>query len=207
VPRRLAIQIRKKLTKEQYLKLYSNPVSGIACDMNGAAMNDFMTYCIMVNVLNNIKYSKSMILKALEFWRNQMYKYHKKIFRIYNPLQGRTTNNIYTQIKEIIDKIELIIKLPDTFLFSHRHITPIQPNNYTSGMRQQSKLLSNKYEDIFFFQEGTLQPYKPIKTSIGIEFTVFPCEHPYIEKQKISKVGITEKGNVYILHDREKNKK
>ena len=207
MPRRLAIQIRKKLTKEQYLKLFSNPVSGIACDMNGAAMNDFMTYCIMVNVLNNIRYSKSMILKALYFWEKQYDRYLELLKKAqFNPLFGSFDKN---KENEILKMIMFVHNLPDTFLFSHRHI---KVGNFKDNSDDTPCfLLKKKYPLLekypFYIQETKRDIFFNISTNLGIEFTVFPCEHPYIEKQKISKVGVTDKGNVYILHDRERNKK
>ena len=143
VPRRLVIQIRKKLTKEQYIKLFSNPVSGIACDMNGAAMNDFMTYCIMVNILNNIRYSKSMILKALNFWFDQIHSYYLKIYKIRKNSLIDVSEHIVPYMVELRNIMNMIESLPNTFLFSHRHIQDLNINKYRNpnGLADQNLLL------------------------------------------------------------------
>ena len=98
---------------------------------------------------------------------------------------------------------------PDTFLFSHRHIQDLDINKYrkANGLSEQNLLLKTKYNMQFIHQEGTMQQFARIKTEVGIEFTVFPCEHPYIPKQKITRVGMTDKGNVYILHKNGARKK
>jgi hypothetical protein len=212
----MAIQIQnRKLTPDQYLKLYSNPVSGIACDMNGAGTNYDYAHFGRFH-LKNIRYSKSMMLKALYFWEKQYDRYLELLKKAqFNPLFSSKNN----KENEVLKMIMFVHNLPDTFLFSHRHIHDIwdgvKPgNHYPRPIMEQIKLLNDKYPILFNecyssgFQEQTTNRYYRIKTEIGIEFTVFPCEHPYIEKQKISKVGITDNGNVYILHDRErKNKK
>jgi len=80
-------------------------------------------------------------------------------------------------------------------------------------MNIQSNILNKKYPMLFEqcnsygFQEQTMDIYYRIKTNVGIEFTVFPNEHPYIPRQKISRVGMTEKGNVYVLHKNGAQKK
>ena len=82
----MAIPIQNhKLTPEQYLKLFSNPVSGIACDMNGAGTNYDYAHFGRFH-LKNIRYSKSMILKALEFWHGSVSKFSERIYKIRNPL-------------------------------------------------------------------------------------------------------------------------
>jgi hypothetical protein len=120
------------------------------------------------------------------------------------------SQHIIPELKRL-GEIMCMIKedLPDTFLFSHRHIqdmTERMAEPYSKAMDIQADLLNKKYQFLFEqcnsygFQEQTMDIYYRIKTEVGIEFTVFPCEHPYIKRQKISKVGITEKGNVYIIH-------
>jgi hypothetical protein len=192
----LGILIPRQLTQEQYIKLFSNPVSGIACEVDAYNRDHRVKYHC-----KNIRYSKSMIVKALDFWFDQLHAYFMKVWYIRHPMMD-VSQHIIPELKRL-GEIMCMIKdhCPDTFLFSHRYISSIsiQPTKYSTGMREQSKLLSNKYEDIFFFQEGSLQPYKPIKTNVGIEFTVFPNEHPYITRQKISRVGMTEKGNVFVM--------
>jgi hypothetical protein len=194
-----------KLTKEQYLKLFSNPVSGIACDMNGAGTN--YDYAHMGRFhLKNIRYSKSMILKALYFWEKQYDRYNYLLKRAqFNPLFGNKNN----KENEILKLIMMVHNLPDTFLFSHRHIE-IKTKKYNNSMNTQLELLNKKYPYLkvnckeYGFQENTLQPVFKLTMDVGIEFTVFPYEHPYIEKQKITRVGMTDKGNVFVLHKAKK---
>ena len=202
--RLLAILIRRQLTIEQYIKLFSNPVSGLVCEVDAYNRDHRVKYHV-----KNIRYSKSMILRALKFWLEYTAKYYAKISRIYNPLI-----DIKSQFEDVLSNLRGLIiyikkQLPDSFLFSHRHIEKMTiPNEMKShGLQTQGHILAKKYKQNIVFQKGTLQPYWNIGTDIGIEFTVFPCEHPYIPRQKISKVGITDKGNVYILYNAEKKKK
>ncbi|MFI5407016.1 MAG: hypothetical protein ACHQ1D_10960 [Nitrososphaerales archaeon] len=207
-----------ELTLQQVVKLFSNPVPGITCQIDGL-MKDIKlihNYNEIINNIQNIRYSKSMILKALKFWHGQMWNYYKKISRINNPLDPNTSKfkdqhsptlsrKVLKQCNDILQTARLISKLPDTFLFSHRHIE-IKSKKYNNSMNTQLELLNKKYPYLkvdckeYGFQENILHPVFKLTMDVGIEFTVFPCEHPYIKRQKISKVGITEKGNVYIIH-------
>ena len=58
----MAIIIPRQLTMEQYIKLFSNPVSGIVCEVDAYNRDHRVKYHCQ-----NIRYSKSMILKALDF--------------------------------------------------------------------------------------------------------------------------------------------
>ncbi len=200
----MAILIQNhKLTPDQYLKLFSNPVSGIACDMNGAGTNYDYAHGGRF-YLKNIRYSKSMIVDAIDFWFNYFYNICKKMKRIYNPLINYS-EYIWKQVEELTVLWNRVKQMPDTFLFSHRHIHSIQ-TKHSKSMDVQLKLLYDKYTDLFQqsrfygFQEQTLQPFFNFAIlNNSIIFSVFPNEHPYIERQKISRVGMTEKGNVYIM--------
>ena len=199
---------------EQYIKLFSNPVSGIACEVDAYNRDHRVKYHCQ-----NIRYSKSMILKALYFWNKQMVNYFNKIRTVYNPLRTGIITQLQDQIIKIMDIREKVSKFPDTFLFSHRYIQDMSVGmdkpgyKYTKSMNIQSNILNKKYPMLFEqcnsygFQEQTMDIYYRIKTNVGIEFTVFPNEHPYIPRQKISRVGMTEKGNVYVLHKNGAQKK
>lgn len=201
----MAIPIQNhKLTPDQYLKLFSNPVSGIACDMNGAGTNYDYAHFGRWH-LKNIRYSKSMMVNSIDFWFNHFYNNYKKMKRIYNPLVSYS-EYIWKQVEELTVLWNRVKQMPDSFLFSHRHIEAHNINKYTNGLAQQNALLNKKYNMQFIHQECTMQQFSRIKTNVGIEFTVFPNEHPYIEKQKISRVGMTEQGNVYIMHPRDNKK-
>lgn len=195
----MGILIPRQLTIEQYVKLFSNPVSGIACEVDAYNRDHRVKYHC-----KNIRYSKSMILRALKFWLEYMAKYYAKISRIYNPLI-----NFKYQLEGTLSELRGLIvyikkELPDSFLFSHRHIDAQWGTKDSKGMVAQHQLLSNKYPMLFKTSSFTGYNDKKelcvfIETIIGIKFTVFPNEHPYIERQKISRVGMTEKGNVYIM--------
>src|SRR5688572_13873195 len=191
------ILIPRQLTKDQYIKLFSNPVSGIICEF-GLARPDVM------KDLSKIRYSKSMILRALDFWYNYNYQRYSQIRKIHH-----ITFDPSTQIGRILDGIhinyQMIKKYPDSYLFSHRYIRPLHHSKYSNPLKIQYKLLQEKLRiKMIEFQEGSLQPYYIFSDyeKGGIEFTVFPNEHPYIPKQKLKHIGKTDKGNVYIIFDK-----
>ena len=151
-----------------------------------------------------------MILKALYFWEKQYDRYLELLKKAqFNPL-FKSNYDPYKE-NEILKLIMMVHNFPDTFLFSHRHIEDISAGmdkpgyKYTKSMNIQSNIFNKKYPMLFEqcttygFQEQTMDIYYRIKTSIGIKFTVFPNEHPYIPRQKISRVGMTEKGNVFVM--------
>src|SRR5687768_13270320 len=115
----MAIKISRQLTHEQYIKLFSNPVSGIACEVDSYNRDHRVNWCTA-----NIRYSKSMIHAALQFWSNKMFEFYVRITRITNPLEP--TKDVGQHICKDIDYIDSAIKLvksfPDTFLYSHRYI-------------------------------------------------------------------------------------
>ncbi len=202
----LGISIRRQLNQQQYIKLFSNPVSGIACQIEPNMISfenehSFGTKKEELNLdyLKNIRYSKSMILKALYFWEKQYNRYLELLKKAqFNPLFKSNNYDPYKE-NEILKLIMLVHNLPDTFLFSHRHIQEVKRKDITC------KLLDKKYKDIIFNngfrpQQGTFDPFMPVMSSTGIYFSVFANEHPYIPRQKISRVGMTEKGNVFVLH-------
>jgi hypothetical protein len=214
VGKNLGILIPRQLTIEQYIKLFSNPVSGIACEVDAYNRDHRVKYHT-----KNIRYSKSMIMKALGFWHEQMWNYYKKISRINNPLDPNTSEfkdehsptlgrKVFKQCDDILQTARLVSKLPDTFLFSHRHIDAQWGTSDSKGMIAQHQLLSNKYPMLFktssftgYTTDNKKELCCSIETIIGIKFTIFPNEHPYIPRQKISRVGMTEKGNVFVMMD------
>ena len=209
----MAIIIPKnKLTREQYIKLFSNPVSGIACDFDKCYPDEIEYAGLVQDVVNNdlskIRYSKSMIYNALDFWYNQYHKYYMKLWRMRKPFVD-VSGKIFDILQELGTRMELVRNCPDSFLFSHRHIKELDVNHYRKygghNLAYTNQLLNKKYEDIivnngFRPQVGTLDPYMPVMSSATIGFTIFANEHPYIPRQKINKVGMTEKGNLYVLH-------
>jgi hypothetical protein len=203
----LGILIPRQLTIEQYIKLFSNPVSGIACEVDAYNHDHRVNYHC-----KNIRYSKSMILRALKFWLVYTAKYYIKISSIYNPLI-----NFKSQLEGTLSELRGLIvyikkELPDSFLFSHRYIEPGNFKDYSDDT--PCALLKKKYPIIkkdqpLWIQKGKRDIFFDIHLrDLGISFTVFPNEHPYIPRQKITRVGMTEKGNVYIMMDNgaQKNK-
>ena len=195
----------KNLTKEQYIKLFSNPVSGIACEF-GLCSPDEIDYVKhiqdTIDSMKNIRYSKSMILRALEFWYDYNFKFYSKIKKIYHPAVN-LIQKLELGLDMLIISYKMIKGYSDRYLFSHRYIKSLHISKYNEGLKHQHKLLQDKLGiKMIEFQEGSLQPYwlSYDYEKFGIEFTVFPNEHPYIPRQKISKVGMTDKGNIYILH-------
>jgi len=182
---------------EQYIKLFSNPVSGIACEVDAYNRDHRVKYHCQ-----NIRYSKSMILKALYFWEKQYDRYLELLKKAqFNPLFDSFDKN---KENEILKSIILVHNLPDSFLFSHRYIQPGHFKDYSDDT--PCALIKKKYPIIekdrpLWIQKGKRDIFFGIHlTYLGIHFTVFPNEHPYIPRQKISRVGMTEKGNVFVIH-------
>lgn len=197
----MAILIDKVLPIPQYIKLFSNPVSGIACEIHKDYSKHVYPY------IKDIRYSKSMILRALDFWFDQYHKYYMKVWSIRTAFID-VSGEVLGILKGIGQMINDIKNMPDSFLFSHRHIKEIDVNKYRGNNRlsEQNALLNKKYDMKFIHQEGTLNQFRIMKLKNNeIWFTVFPNEHPYITKDKISRVGVTEAGNVYVLHRKKKN--
>ena len=195
-----------ELTPAQYLKLFSNPVSGIACDIFSAVENKGIHDEIVRN-LSKIRYSKSMIYNALNFWFDQYHTYYMKLWHMRTPFIDMS-GNILDLLQELGSRMELVRNCPDSFLFSHRYIEEMDINNYrkysSNNLSITNNLLNKKYKGIivnngFRPQKGTLDPFIPVMSSTGIYFSIFANEHPYITRQKISRVGMTEKGNVFML--------
>lgn len=197
-----------RLNPKQAVKLWSNPVSGIACGYDGNyALQHGMKFH-----LERIRYSKSMLLGALNFWFDKYHAYSMKMWHM------RTSyisffDNMLGILQELGDIMESVRNMPDTFLFSHRHIEEMDVNLYRkySGrtLAATNHQLNKKYEDIkgigFRAQTRTMDPFCRMESrSTGISFTIFPNEKMYITKQKITNVGITDKGNVYIMHGKRK---
>lgn len=196
----MGILIPRQLTKEQYVKLFSNPVSGITADFG------VLTEAQNWEFIKNIRYSKSMMVRALDFWFDQLHAYCMKVWAIPHPLIN-AVSYIMNELKELGHILYMVKEeLPDTFLFSHRYIRPGSFKDFSDDT--QCKLLKNKYPMIkdypLHYQQTKHDPYFKIDINIlGIGFTVFPNEHPYIQKQKIVKVGMTKQGNVMIIHKKE----
>lgn len=194
----IILQPGRHLSNNQWIQLYSNPVSGIVFNS--------LPNCMELPArqrLWKIRYSKSMILKALEFWHWYFYNNYLKMKRVYNPLKNYS--DIVWRDMDDIAVVYLMIKdeYPDTFLFSHRHIKPGNFKDYIDDT--PCALLKKKYPIIkkdqpLWIQEGKRDIFFDIHLrDLGISFTVFPNEHPYIPRQKISRVGMTEKGNVFVM--------
>ena len=192
----LGILINQPLTNNQFIQLFSNPVSGIACE---SPYIDRMELPARER-LWRIRYSKSMMLGALKFWIEQYCVLYLKLRRIDKPFL-KISDNISALIQELIRRESIVKKCPDSFLFSHRYITP-RSGGYPASIDNQLKLLNKKYDQYQVYGvTKTLDPYFKIDIkNLGIQFTVFPNEHPYIPRQKISKIGMTDRGNIYILH-------
>ena len=195
----MTIKIKRHLLYTQYIKLFSNPISGIACEVDAYNRDQFVIPCCQ-----NIRYSKSMIIKALEFWSDQIFKLYLKMSKLYNPLEpmkdmGEEIMKKYVDIDHLVQYIKT---LPDSFLFSHRYIMSYDNDRHTQGMSLQLKILNTKYQQLIGplrFQKGKMDPFTILQTPYGIQFTVFPNEHPYIRRQKIMEVGKTTKGNTFII--------
>lgn len=192
--------------RQQTFKLFSNPVSGIACYWDPKSNYDLEHGGFAA--IKDIKYSKSMLEGALQFWCNQMGLYHLRIKRIYNPLNsgGIDLVNIEKQLRSLIDTLEFVRNLPNHFLFSHRYVNLNRSFKHEPLLIQQ-KLLKTKYPqlDKIWFEKVTMQPVtgKAIE-GLDIVFTIYLNEHPYIQRTKIAEVGQTEKGNVFIIRKKSK---
>lgn len=192
--------------RQQTFKLFSNPVSGIACYWDPKSNYELAHGGFAA--IKDIKYSKSMLKGALLFWRNQMESYLNRIRRIYNPLHSSTVNliKIREQVSVIVDTYDFVDKLPDHFLFSHRYVNLNRSFKHEPLLIQQ-KLLKTKYPqlDKIWFEKVTMQPVtgKAIE-GLDIVFTIYLNEHPYIQRTKIAEVGQTEKGNVFIIRKKSK---
>lgn len=194
----MTIKISRQLTHEQYIKLFSNPISGIACEVDRYNRDHRVKLCCQ-----NIRYSKSMLLGALRFWSDQLFNTYLKITRINNPLcpMEAMGNDIMAKYKFIDSTVKYVETFPDSFLFSHRYIMPYE-KEMTDAMSLQLKLLNEKYQKLitgFRFQITKMDPFTYLQAPYGIQFTVFPNEHPYIHRQKIVEVGKTTKGNTFII--------
>lgn len=193
----------QKLNREQAVKLFSNPVSGIAC-MYDPKSNYDLTHGVRW-ALKDIRYSKSMLIRALEFWSDQLFKFYIRITRITNPLTPTKDvgQHICKDIDYIDSAIELVKSFPDSFLYSHRYIQDYDGNNnHTQAMSLQLKLLHIKYQKFISnlrFQKQKMDPFTNLTAPFDIEFTVFPNEHPYIKRAVIAEVGQTSKGNVFVI--------
>lgn len=183
----------------QAKKLFSNPISGIACYFDPKSNYD-LAHGVQYHI-NGIKYSKSMLLGALKFWETQMGNYYQIIKRIYNPLNSTVIKQAWGQWTEISETYIQVYNMPDSFLFSHRYIEIVGRVDY-EPLQIQRKLLEKKYPDlgIIWFEKQTLQPIasKEIK-DLGIQFSIFLNEHPYIQRSKIAEVGKTKRGNTFII--------
>ena len=204
----MGILIPRQLTKKQYIKLFSNPVSGIAADLGDPKPPDYKQVYNTVSILQKIRYSKSMMLDALTFWyeRFNLYKKHTIDFYKKNTMfvDKYMLKRLQTQEDDFNYSIDLVKNSPDSFLFSHGYIRAV---DMTLGITRQKRLLSKKYPHLeLICQEDSLQLYHMFPSGgriTSFRFTVFPNEHPYIPKQKITKVGMTDRGNVYVLHKKE----
>lgn len=191
---------RHALTNHQRsIKLFSNPVSGIACHFNPKS-NYELAHGVQHSI-NGIKYSKSMLLGALKFWNKQLHKYYWKIKSIYNPLGSTNVRDIENQLIGIKNSILQVEEMPNSFLFSHRYIEIVSNLDY-QPLQIQRKLLEQKYPNlgIIWFEKGTLQPIASKEIpSLGIAFSIFINEYPYIKRAKIAEVGKTKRGNTFII--------
>ena len=168
-------------------------------------------------VLKDIRYSKSMLIGALKFWSNQLFQFYVRITRITNPLTP--TKDIGESVCRDIDSIDAVVKtvkgFPDSFLYSHRYIQEFGKDVvYTSlkafknkddpAVKLQLKLLDDKYESILGrgalkMQKQKMDPYGLVLAPFDIVFSVFPNEHPYIPRAIIAEVGMTSKGNTFVI--------
>ena len=180
----------------QAKKLFSNPISGIACYFDPKSNYD-LAHGVQYHI-NGIKYSKSMLLNALYFWEKQYNKYKELVKRAqFNPIFKKEEEKENELLKTIVQ----VLSMPSSFLFSHRYIEIVGRLDY-EPLQIQRKLLEKKYPDlgIIWFEKQTLQPIasKEIK-DLGIQFSIFLNEHPYIQRSKIAEVGKTKKGNTFVV--------
>lgn len=197
----MTIKITRQLTPQQYIKLFSNPISGIACEVDSYNRDHIVKYAC-----RNIRYSKSMLLGALEFWADRLFKVYLKMTRVYNPLEPM--KDMGWDIMEKVNKIQEIINyiktVPKTWLFSHRYIDELSMYKYTDGIKIQLKLVKEKFElgMVVMMQYMTMDPFfKYYGLPFDLSFTVFPNEHPYIKREKIVEVGKTNRGNTFVIKE------
>lgn len=193
----------KRLSKDQTIKLFSNPVPGIICKYQLPNATYDLTHGILDSI-KTIRYSKTMLIGALEFWKQQAYIYYTKIKRIYYPLAPGTMDcsDLLKRVTQIGNLKKFVTECPDSFLFSHRYIQTFKKDNENQGLKIQRKLLEKKYKDMgkIWFQKTTMEPVGCIRDDLtDIEFTIFINERPYLQRSKIAEVGETDKGNVYIV--------
>lgn len=197
----MTIQITRQLTHEQYMKLFSNPISGIACEVGAYDRDHIVKYAC-----RNVRYSKSMLIRAIGFWSDQIFNMYLRITRITNPLEPMT--DIGIGIMDSVDYLEntkrFIQNLPDSFLFSHRYINELSDFKLNDALKIQKKMILEKYPKVsndLWFQHITLQPFFKTNGDLpyGLSFTVFPNEHPYVKREKILEVGQTSKGNTFVI--------
>lgn len=192
--------------RQQTFKLFSNPVSGIACYWDPKSNYELAHGGFAA--IKDIKYSKSMLKGALRFWYLQMKSYYFRVSRIYNPLSsgGVDLKKILKQMDDIGDTFQFVDKLPNHFLFSHRYVNLNRSFKHEPLLIQQ-KLLKEKYPqlDKIWFEKVTMQPVtgKAIE-GLDIVFTIFLNEHPYLHRTKIAEVGQTDAGNVFIIRKKQK---
>ena len=187
--------------RQQTLKLFSNPVSGIACHWD--TKSNYELAHGGYHSIKDIRYSKSMIIGALRFWLDQMYKYRDRLQRVYNPLNPNTKVTIEaTKYVQNLESCYVATKLlPDHFLFSHRYVFINRSFKYEPLMIQQ-RLLKKKYPDLqkIWFEKGTLAPVSSVVVEgVDIQFSIYLNEYPYLERAKIAEVGKTDKGKVFII--------
>lgn len=193
----------KRLNKEQTIKLFSNPVPGIICKYQLPNASYDLTHGIL-DAIKDIRYSRTMLMNALDFWNSQAWKYYKKIKSIYYPLAPGTMDcsELLKKCNSITDLKKFVFDCPNHFLFSHRYITTFKKDKENTGLKLQRKLLEKKYKEMgkIWFQKGTMEPIGCIRDDLtDIEFTIFINEHPYLQRSKIAEVGETKKGNVFII--------
>ena len=138
----MGILIPRQLTRDQYIKLFSNPVSGIACEIE--RKTNYVYAHGARFYLKDIRYSKSMMVRALDFWFDQLHTYSMKVWKISHPLVS-VIGYIMNELHEIGKFLGMVKELPDSFLFSHRHIQDISKGDkYSKSMSMQLMLLNTK---------------------------------------------------------------
>jgi len=202
-----------ELTKEQHIKLFSNPVSGIATRLEKTKKyDDGARY-----YLANIRYSKSMVLNALDFWYKQFMSFYDKLRRTCNINPIFDMDFDYEKIRKDNAKIILnVSKLPNTFLFSHGYIHARDSKENNRAMKRQLHLLGEKYpflapyiaKNKIGFQERTMEMFFGIQLfNNKLIVAVFPNYHPFIPKDKIKAIGVTKQDNVFAIFDKNGGKK
>lgn len=200
-------------------KLFSNPVSGIISTIKSrpddVVIKDSWVTTLMKS-LSNIRYTQSMLLEALEFWRHKYSVYLEKAKRLDdNIFSHHPSKPVSKNLNAIHDMIQRIKEMGKGFLFSHGCMLTRSPKS--EGEIQQLRIIQRKYADHendrmdYFSYMGkpdsfaytVIKPEPVIKIGIGfIQLIAFPNEHPYITRRRIKSVGITQKGNVYIINEK-----